>query len=474
MRVSKNQVTLLSAAVAALFAAGAQAQVTMPATTTAGSITGSTATVFAQEIANGVALGGAGPILVNTIIGIGTSGTQDRYVKFTLTNATFNANVAAANLAANLFAANCVGAPAITPTIAVGGLAGASSVTFQVTTPAGGVNIGDCLQFSMPPVALTGTSSAVNVLYEVYEFLAQANVGTPVLYTNNRNYATFAPSVRFVNAGAATTQTATAISGFLNFNTGGASNAIAVNQALVGAVILDTVTGTIPRIADGTTASAVNTVLAATGNTVTVTGDFAAAAAGTSITLSGGAGNGVLGTGNASVSFPNVNVATGVGTRNIVYTVNGTVQANQSAYSASITTAAATGYRALTIAPISTTGNVWRDGVQYESPWVTVTPGFISRFFLTQNSGNTVNWTAIVRNAAGLVTGGTLSGTIESGRQVLLPITTLLPADTSAFPGPYQVTITIAADASVSQGAYVLTSPNGAVTSVPLYRAANR
>jgi hypothetical protein len=473
MRVSKNQVTLLSAAVAALFAAGAQAQVTLPGTTTIGTITASAsagATTFARELANNSNVGTAG-VTVNTILGVGTSINQDRYVKITLTNATFNANVLPAHITGNVFQANCVAAANITPTVSVGGLAGTSSVTYQLTTPAG-ANIGDCLTFTMPSgVRLTGTDSAVNVLYEVFEFVAQANAGTPVLYSNNRNYASFAPSVRFQNATAVQpTQTATAISGFVNFNTGGASNAITVNQALIGALVLDTVNAPVPVIADGATASAINTVLAATGNTITVTGDFSAAAAASSMAITGG-GNAVLGTG--TVSFPNVPVTPAFGTRNVTYSVNGTAQVVAGSYTAGLTTTAATGYKALTYSTL-TTGSISRDGVQYESPWVTVTPGFISRFFLTQNSGNTVNWTAIVRNASGLVTGGTLSGTIASGRQVLLPIATLLPADTTAVPGPYQVTINIAADASVSQGAYVLTSPNGAVTSVPLYRAANR
>jgi len=474
MRVSKNQVTLLSAAVAALFAAGAQAQttVTIPSASTGGTIAGSTPALYAQEINNNVAIGTTG-INVNTILGIGTSNNQDRYVKFTLTNATFNSNVVAGDLT-GVAGTNCVAAANITPTVAVGGLAGSSSVTFQVTTPAG-ANIGDCLQFNIGSgLRVAGTSSPVNVLYEVYEFLAQANAGTPVLYTGNRNFATFGPSVRFVNTNATQpTQTATALSGFLNFNTGGTSAATAVNVAVVGNITLDTVSANVPFQADGATPSAINVVLANPGNTITVSGDFTAAAGNTSLAISGGGGTVTLGAGNTSVSFANVNVAAAAGNRAVSYTVNGTTQVPPSTYTASFTAAPAAGHKALTYSTLNM-GSIVRDGVQYESPWVTVTPGFISRFFLTQNSGNTVNWTAIVRNAAGLVTGGTLSGTIPSGRQVLLPISTLLPADTSAFPGPYQVTMTIAADASVSQGAYVLTAPNGSVSSVPLYRAANR
>ena len=474
MRVSKNQVTLLSTAVAALFAVGANAQVTLPGTTTLGSIAGSTALNLAQEIANGVPLGTAG-IQVNTQLGIGTATAQDRYVKFTLTNATFNSNVVATNLAAMNFAPNCTGVANFTPTVAVGGLAGASTVTFQITTTASN-NIGDCLRFTLGSgVNVASTAAPVNILYEVYEFLAQANASSPILYSANRNYAAFNPSVRFAAATPQPSQTATALSGFLNFNTGGTSAAIAVNIANVGNIILDTVAVNVPFLADGVTLSSIATVLAANGNTITVTGDFSAAAAAANVTLAPGgstAANTTLAAG--SVAFANVSNAAGVGNRIVSYNVNGVTQVQASSYTGSLVTTAAAGYRVLSYAPI-TLGTIARDGVQFESPWMTSSPGYISRIFVTQTSGNTVNWNAIVRNSAGLVTGGTLTGTLLSGRLTQLTLASLLPADPTAFPGPYQVTLNVASDATVTTGSYVLTAPaGGAVASVPLYRAANR
>jgi len=474
MRVSKNQVTLLSTAVAALFAVGANAQITLPGTTVVGPIAGSAALNLAQEIANGVNIGTAG-VQVNTQLGIGTSNAQDRYLKFTLANATFNQNVAAGDLTPNAFSVNCVGPANFTPTIAIGGGVATNSVTFQIT--AGAIqNIGDCLRFTMPSgMRVASTAAAVNVTYEVYEFLAQAIANTPVLYTANRNYATFNPSVQFTAPQPQPSQTATALSGFLNFNTGGTSAAIAVNIANVGNIVLDTVAVNVPFLADGVTPSSIATVLAANGNTITVTGDFSAAAGAANVTLAPGGSttaNTTLAAG--SVAFANVSRAAGVGTRIVSYNVNGVTQVQASSYTGSLVTTAAAGYRVLSYAPI-TLGTIARDGVQFESPWMTSSPGYISRIFVTQTSGNTVNWNAIVRNSAGLVTGGTLTGTLLSGRLTQLTLASLLPADPTAFPGPYQVTLNVASDATVTTGSYVLTAPaGGAVASVPLYRAANR
>ncbi len=468
MRVSKNQVTLLSAAVAALFAAGASAQVVLSSSSPTVAASGSV--VYASEIANNTVIGTSG-ITVNTILGIGTSINQDRYVKITLTNGTF----AAAVTNAALTGANVSGlGPAnITPTVSFGGAAGASSVIFQVTTPAG-ANINDGLSFNMTGgVNIPSTGSTVSVSYEVYEFLAQAQAGTPVLYSKAGNIATFTPTYVFRNNSATLpTQVATAISGFKNFSVGGTSAATAANAAVVGKIDLANAT-TVGKLVDGTTNASIAVVLAnATTSQVSVSGDFSAAAANTSVTLGATAANSTGFTATAAVF--NINGSAGLTNTAIGYLVNGTTAVPAGSYTASLT---ATGnlavYKTTTSGPI-TTGSITRDGVQFESPWVTATTGFISRFFLLQTSGNTITWNAIVRNAAGLVTGGTLSGSLTSGNLTQVTLASLLPADTTAFPGPYQVTFNIASDASVTQGTYVLTSPNGSVSNMPLYRATQR
>jgi len=473
MRVSKNQVTLLSAAVAALFAAGANAQVVLGSSNP--TVTASTATVYASEISNNTVIGTTG-ITVNTILGIGTSINQDRYVKISLSNATF----ASAVTSANLVGANVAGlGPAnITPTVSFGGAAGATSVIFQITTPAG-ANINDGLSFNMVGgVNIASTASTIGVTYEVYEFLAQAQEGKPFLYAKSGNVATFTPTYVFRNnATPNPTQVATAISGFKNFNFGSAgSAATAANAAVVGRVDLATVAEP-GKLVNGTTNASIATVLAnATNSQVTVTGDFSAAAANTSVTLGATVANGGTAFTTSTAVF-NINGSAGLTNSAIGYVVNGTTAVPAISYAATLAPRGATGYTNVTSSGPITTGSITRDGVQFESPWVTATTGYISRFFLLQTSGSTITWNAVVRNVNGAVTGGTLTGTLESGK-LSAPITlaSLLPATpTETQGGPYQVTFNIASDASVTQGTYVLTNTAaGSVSNMPLYRATQR
>jgi hypothetical protein len=474
MRVSKNQVTLLSAAVAALFAAGANAQVVLQSSSP--TVAASTATVYASEISNNTVIGTTG-ITVNTILGIGTSINQDRYVKISLSNATF----ASAVTNANLVGANVAGlGPAnITPTVSFGGAAGATSVIFQITTPAG-ANINDGLSFNMVGgVNIASTASTIGVTYEVYEFLAQAQDGKPFLYAKSGNVATFTPTYVFRNnATPNPTQVATAISGFKNFNFGSAgSAATAANAAVVGRVDLATVAEP-GKLVNGTTNASIATVLAnATNSQVTVTGDFsAAAAANTSVTLGATAANGGTAFTTSTAVF-NINGSAGLTNSAIGYVVNGTTAVTAISYAATLSPRGATGYTNVTSSGPITTGSITRDGVQFESPWVTATTGYLSRFFLLQTSGSTITWNAVVRNKNGPVTGGTLTGTLESGKlSPEITLASLLPAPpTETQGGPYQVTFNIASDASVTQGTYVLTNTTAnSVSNMPLYRATQR
>lgn len=473
MRVSKNQVTLLSAAVAALFAAGANAQVVLPSTSP--TVPASTATVYASEISNNTVIGTTG-ITVNTILGIGTSINQNRYVKISLSNATF----ASAVTNANLVGANVAGlGPAnITPIVSFGGAAGATSVIFQITTPAG-ANITDGLSFNMVGgVNIASTASTIGVTYEVYEFLAQAQDGKPTLYGKSNSVATFTPTYVFRNnATPNPTQVATAISGFKNFNFGSAgSAATTANAAVVGRVDLATVAEP-GKLVNGTTNASIATVLAnATNSQVTVTGDFSAAAtANTSVTLGSTAANGGTAFTTSTAVF-NINGSAGLTNSAIGYVVNGTTAVQAISYAATLAPKGAIGYTNVTSSGPITTGSITRDGVQFESPWVTATKDYLSRFFLLQNSGSTITWNAVVRNKNGPVTGGTLTGTLESGKlSAEITLASLLPTTpTETQGGPYQVTFNIASDASVTQGTYVLTTPAGAVSNMPLYRATQR
>ena len=493
MRVSKNQVTLLSAAVAALFAVGAQAQnVGLAGSGLVGStsttIAGASGGTYAAEINNNIAIAQGG-LFVNTVYGIGTSANQLRYVKFTLNGATFQSAVTAAHLTNTTVIANGTSTitslvtTSVTPTVAIGGTALSNNVVFQVTTPSGS-NTSDAIAFNIPSgVNIASTASPVTVTYEVYEFLSDATSSTKQLYSRTGTIGSFAPTVSFANNSTTVpTQVATSISGFRSLNSGtSSSSATAANQAVIGQLNLGLVTNASgnTRLISGNTMSALSDIVGTGTSQITVTGDFAAAAANTSVQLFNTSGtlvaNAIGGSGFTSTSATfNLNASGGLSNHTVRYLVNGTTPVAASGYSAALTTTPSNANYKAASASISSIGTITRDGVTYESPWATATSGFLSRFFLTQTSGSAVSWSAVVRNPNGVVTGGTLSGALASGQVTQITLASLLPSDTSTIIGPFQVTFTIAADASQAQGTYVLTTPSGAVTTMPLYRASAR
>lgn len=492
MRVSKNQVTLLSAAVAALFAVGAQAQnVGLQGVgsvgTTPTTIAGASGGTYASEINNNIAIAQGG-LFVNTVYGIGTSANQLRYVKFTLNGATFQSAVTAAHLTNTTVIANgtgtitSLGTTTVNAIVVIGGTALSNNVVFQVTTPVGS-NTSDAISFNIPSgVNIASTASPVTVTYEVYEFLSDATSSTKQLYSRTGTIGSFASAVRFANNSTTVpTQVATSISGFRSFNAGtSGSSAAAANQAVIGQLDVGLATNAAgnTRVISGNTISNLSEIVGSGTSQITVTGDFAAAAANTSVRLFNGStlvANAIGGSGFTSTSATfNINANAGLTNNTVRYLVNGTTPVVESGYSAALTTNPSnTNYKAAS-ASISSIGTITRDGVTYESPWATSTPGILSRYFLTQTAGSAVSWSAVVRNPNGVVTGGTLSGSLASGQVTQITLASLLPEDTSTLKGPFQVTFTIAADASQVRGSYVLTTQSGTVTTVPLYRASAR
>lgn len=98
-------------------------------------------------------------------------------------------------------------------------------------------------------------------------------------------------------------------------------------------------------------------------------------------------------------------------------------------------------------------------------PFVASTAGYIGRFVLTQTTSEQVGFAVSVRNSSGLVLGGSLSGVLAADRVTMIPLATLLPADTTDCPGPYHVTFDVDVNADAVHGTYVVTAPNGVVGS---------
>jgi hypothetical protein len=383
-------------------------------------------------------------------------------------------------------------------TIADQGQAGTSSVIVQITgANTVGNQIADTVEFAPPALRIATQGGTIGVTYEVYEFLSIAQARTSPLFTRTGTLVRSAPVVAFRRSGnatdilAAATSTASALSGYRAIvNGAGQSGAITSSQARI--MDAEFVALAAPASCAGgvfmnnmATNATLATLVAANaggsaGNRLVVTGDFSAAAANTAVNTLANLGAAVSAnsatftTTSATLDLPTGVVAGGFTNGSVSYDLNGTTALPTATYLATLTPRAiGTTVTLSALGPISV-GSIVRDGVQLESPWVTATPGFISRFFVTQTTPGAVPYTVTVRNAAGLVTGGTLSGTIAAGQVVRFDLSTLLPADTTAVPGPYQVTYNIAAPAAAVQGTYVLTSPNGSVSNMPLYRASAR
>ena len=497
MRVSKNQVTLLAAAVATLFASAASAQVVLaPAVgTVPAAVSGRT---YAAEITAPIALAG---LTVQTQSGIGFSTGQQLFYRFDLSNATITtAALTAAQIAS--------GGTAPTFAVQSGGTIGSSSVIYSVTAGAApGVLVADNITLTLPNISIT-TSVTATVTYRVFQSNSDAIGGVNALFTRTGTIAGFQNGLVLANATAAAgtgigalvgtqTSTASAISGYVNFSAGAAE---ATTRARIAKLNLGLSAPTAGACGGFTCTAAgaaltVPTVIntASTANVLTLAGDFSAAAAAASVALAAdgaavvAAATAITAT-TATIPLAAANFGAGVGAADgfastaVVnslnaadlvarYTVNGTTPLPVSSYTSTLAYGTNAGYTAIALGPV-TSGQINRDGLTLESPWVTATPGFISRFFITQTTSTNVPFTAIVRNAAGLVTGGTLTGTLGPNRQTLITLASLLPADTTAFPGPYQVTFSIAATAAQTRGAYALTTPNGSVAIQSLYTAA--
>ncbi len=487
MRVSKNQVTLLSATVAALFATSASAQLVLSPGTPAGG------RVYARELTAPVALPASVATRIDTQLGIGMSASQQLFLRFRVTGATFNAAVVAGNLTNTT-------TPFQNTTVAIGGVINTSEVFFNVTAAlVVGNAVADAVQFVLPALSVASTGSNVTVTYDVHQTLFEAQNGIAVLYSRTGTLAGFTPALLLSalgNVAAATagtqTSTASAASSYLNFSAGAVETATRARVARmtlgINAVAVGGCTG-VPCLADGATAATVGVIIngASTLNSLAIAGDFGAAAApanvatqtatevatavsATSATLPLLAGTIVNSFVAAAAAASGGATATNANELLVRYTVNGTTALPVSSYITTLTYIALAGYTATPLT--ATTGQINRDGLSLESPWVTVTTGYISRFFITQTTAANVPFTAVVRNGAGVVTGGTLTGTLGPNRLTHITLTSLLPADTTAFPGPYQVTFAIAATAAQTRGAYVLTSPSGSVTTTTLYTAA--
>ena len=472
MKVSKNKVTLLSLAVAALFATAAQAALNLD--------TGATPATYAKEITGTLSVPNTGNVFdVTAKMGFGVVATQDRFFRFDLTGGTFGATVTGAMLT-TVLPANVFG-----PVTAVnGGQVGDNYVIFQVNGGTGGQLATDSFLFAMPALKFATTAAAVNVQYRMFQDLASASggvSGVPIINDGRLLVNKSGALVNFVSAinttfQGARTEYIAATTNFTFFCDGGlgapgTAGCAATTDALAIAGTIATYGLTAGVILDATSTPLVNInqVLAAGTATklTTSAGAFqitAGAAAGytanTLNCLALGTGGTITPVTGAAITYATSNVALTAPT-SLCYKVDGTSSVVDQDISGSFQYVYQAGYAGPASSTPGLVGLFRRDGVELQSPWFTTTNGYISRFFLTNTGSINISCNVLTWNGAGAVTPSTPVVTVNAGTQLKVDAVSVLPAMPS---GPYATRFVCAAPSASMQGNYVLTSPSGSVT----------
>ncbi len=526
MRVSKNQVTLLSAAVAALFAVSAQAQT--PTLTAAG--TNVPAASYASEIsfAAAVLFGTTATQNAVGVIGIGASGGQDRYYRFDTTGATIVAGSTAMAIGTGgLTSGSATTVPVVVaPAYAVPTgtnvtlvASGTTYVVYQVTAVAAGIAVTDLFAF-VGAYSLTAATPA-RLTITTHETLVSANGATPtnatLLQTLSATIINFGAVLNF-GMSASRTETVAATSTFTAF----CSGAVAGTPGTAGCTSVGTdaigILGGIDRYgitAGRLTAAGVAitdlATIASAGSLVltSVGGDFSGVTGvgyGTTVSITGGncdtpaiaaigiatfptlnALPGTLGIGARNAAFTtltftsaipavttNVAAAGTVG-RALCATMNGTSNIPAQTFNATLTTTPVVGPPAYTASTVVATGvGSWvRDGAELQSPWFSFGgTRYISRFFFMNTSGAAAVCTATTLAETGnTLTAGTAAAgfTIPAGGQVAVLATDIVASATAG--GRAAVRFACAAPSAAIQGRYVITDTlSGALDSGTLLR----
>ncbi len=487
MRVSKNKVTLLSLAVAGLFAASAaQAVVDLNANTGA--------TKFASEIsfvAPATLNTSGNPVIVT--LGFGFSAGQDKFLRYDLpTGVTWGAPITAAMLVDATTAANFANVQMVQ-----GGAITDSYAVFQVTAVGTGVPLSDRAQFTVPSIKVSSATS-VPISYTMHDTAISAATATPSNATRlvgplTSNLITFTPAIG-ITASPTTVETVAASAALLKFCSGAAGTPGTANCA-AGTTDLNALVGGIATYSWNTgpifSAAGVDLTLAPdftaviSAASVTATGDFGAAAAaagsiGSTVAASAGGlacnpAYGVAGTNTATVATYPVGTALMLAANNnsLCVTVNGTTALPAQNFTGSYVPTYVAGY-AGGARPLGTIGSWVRDGAELQSPWFSFGgTRYISRFFFMNTGAAAAQCTstALAETGNTLTVGsaGTTGFSIPAGGQVAVLATDVVSAATG--PGRAAVRFVCLAPSANIQGRYVITdTTSGALDSGALMR----
>ena len=480
MRVSKNKVTLLSLAVAGLFAATASHAIV-------NLNTGATPALYASEITASVFtpfnIPATAATTAQVTLGFGLSSAQQKYIRFDLTNAVFGAVVTPNMLSdfttpLNLPVANII--------VALGGTVGSSTVIFQITATNTGIPFTDVMQFATPLVRVTSTATAVKLQYALHDTAASAGSTGSLPPNSALLIANIQPLVNFQTGnlwsfGAVQPEVVAATQIFTKFcagtagapGTAGCSAAATDFDAFIGQIANYTFD---PTVLDATGALLASnaTINTATSKTV-ITGDFSAASGAyvstNNVCLGSVFAAGTVTATTATFTTGNTTLATPLA---ICFTANGTAAIAAQTFTGKFVPTAAAGYTSGTYASVPT-GQFVRDGIELQAPWFTLGgPGsaYISRFFLTNTGSAPVTCTVTTLSEAGnVLTAGpaVINGvTIPGNGQVAVLGTDVVVAASVANRGA--VRFACPAPSANIQGRYVLTHSSGAVDSGTLLR----
>jgi hypothetical protein len=393
---------------------------------------------------------------------------------------------------------------AATSFIVSGGGAGATFVIYQVNATA---NCAANSAFAMTAAAgMTISSKSPTVAYTLYQDSAGAaqQLSTSVLARGAvTNLLTFSNAVVFTmqpvvqEIAAATTNFTKfcANNGLLAGNSGCAATATDFG-AIVGQVNQFRLLTTVKR-QDGAFLAAMTDV--ATGASLVVTGNFAAAGTSLATMTTNGCGTGAVASAyagvvaastGATVTYPNgttgaaglLNTTTtsGIESQYLCYNVPSTnaVAVTAQTYTATMNlTPASASYATPSITRDS--GQIIRDGVELQSPWFNFnSPAYTTRFFLT-NTGSldAVCSVALMSETGNTLTAGastsvTVPGTTTSGNANggVLQVTTASIVASATVSNRGAVRFICSAPSAAMQGTFVTTNTNGSFTNTPMLR----
>jgi len=431
--------------------------------------TGVTTGTFAKELDySTTAISGLK--VVNTKLGFGVSGGQDRYIRVDLGGAKLAAAAAGANVVNSTLAfSNSV--------VVAGGAVNDTYVIYQVTAAGAGHSAADAVAITLPNFKVTnGNASNVTVTYTLYETAVAAvnNAANTNLYTASGSLIKFANSLTWnLTTNNTTADVSQSFKKFTTGTTTGATPATpAVTVARIGKFEYDVVATNV--VADGVTAvTLADLVTAAT--KVVFTGNFGAmAAGGVTVDANDACATGTAATVNTAKTSAEFTLGTTAKTANLCYTVGGTTAVPAQSISAALDLTAATGSSAADVAA-ATIGTIDRDGTELQAPFATIHPDYLSRVVLTStHSSDAVVDAFVIAEDGQTCSQASYQTTLKAGKMLVINTKDICPSLTSAT--RLAIRAVIAAPTSTIQGVYNVmnydqtTGKTNSLISYPLLR----